>query len=90
MGFRYPHVASTLEASRAYKIIACALRASRRYPRWYSGPQVSLSQIMRVLFLDYGLAPPRRAALLARKLVRSWVQVAVVPLLLPCGANFRD
>jgi hypothetical protein len=36
------------------------------------------SLIMRVLFQDYGLAPLRRAALLARKLVRSSVQLAVL------------
>jgi hypothetical protein len=49
-----------------------------------------ISHIIRVLFQDYGLAPLRRAALLARTLVRSSVQVAVVPPLLPYAANFRD
>jgi hypothetical protein len=44
------------------------------------GRKSPLSHIMGVLFQDYGLAPLRRAALLARKLVRSSVQLAVVPL----------
>jgi hypothetical protein len=54
------------------------------------GRKSPISHLMRVLFQDYGLAPLRRTALLARKLVRSSVQLAVVPPLLPYAANFRD
>src|SRR5580698_4858191 len=46
--------------------------------------------IMRVRFPNCGVAPLRKAALLARKLVRpSVLSPAVAPLLLSVG-NFRD
>src|ERR1700721_2526954 len=54
------------------------------------GRKSPISHIMRDLFQDYGLAPLRRAALLAKKLVRCSMAVAVVPPLLPYAANFRD
>ena len=54
------------------------------------GRKSPISHIMRVLFQDCGLAPLRRVALLARKLVRSSVQLAVAPPLLLYVANFRD
>ena len=53
--------------------VHCA-RFYRRYSRRCSGTKSPISHIMRVLFQDYGLASLRRAALLARKLVRSSVQ----------------
>ena len=46
--------------------------------------------VTRVLFLDFGLALLRRAALLARTLAQSWSQSAVAPPLLLYVANFRD
>jgi hypothetical protein len=54
------------------------------------GPKSPISHIMGVLFQDYDLAPLRRAAVHARNLVRSSVQLAVVPPLLQYAANFRD
>jgi hypothetical protein len=54
------------------------------------GRKSPISHIMRVLFQDYGPPPLRRASLLARRLVRSSVQLAVVPPLLHYVANFRD
>jgi serine/threonine protein kinase len=55
-----------------------------------SGPQVSDIAYHASPIRDYGLAPLRRDALLAWKLVRPSVQLAVVPPLLPYFANFRD
>jgi hypothetical protein len=72
------------------KILESIKRDSDVDSRWCSGLKSPLSNIMRVLFLDYGLPPLRRAALLARRLVRSSVQLAVVPSLLLYVANFRD
>ena len=55
-----------------------------------SRPQVSDIAYHASPIRDYGLAPLRRDALLAWKLVRPSVQLAVVPPLLPYAANFRD